>query len=132
MKLDYIRPVGLNPRDLPIVRLYGFSTQEVVDLIRMFTDLADGKLRNAILQEQHFIQPIGGISVELKVGQEDEGMQQIGKDLRFECQLTTESWREAAFLAEPFLGETKPHSYQWLVDPREMSIEFLLSVDGCW
>jgi hypothetical protein len=131
MKLDYISSEGLGAGNPPIVRLYEFSAQEVVELIQVFTELADGKLHAVVLQNQRFIQPLDGISFVLRNGHEDIGMKQIGKQLTFECELTADSWRKTVALSEVFLDE-KAHGYQWLVESPKLQIEFLLSKDGSW
>jgi hypothetical protein len=138
MKLEYLEHTEFENPEYPmpsILRLYAFEPPEVIQLIEIFGDLAENPVMTVQLDKLPFIQSISSCQLLLRSGESDLGIAQLaGQDNSFECTLTADGWRHAAYFAEPFTVKNKPHTYQWLYDDLEtpIEIEFLLSPTGEW
>jgi hypothetical protein len=132
MKLDHLEHTDREYPEDSIVRLYAFEPSEVVQLLDLFRNLADNPGVAVQLDEVPLVQSIGGCRILLKCGETDSGITKLaGYKNSFECTLTAEGWRHAAYLAEWFTVKREPNTYQWLYD-LDTHIDFLLSPVGVW
>ena len=116
---------------MSMIRLYDFTPDQIRQLIAVFLTLADSHQSSIKLHEMPFIESLGGCELVLVLGSADRGISPTSKEKSFQCELTSESWRRAASLAEPFL-KAPTGVYQWLCDLPQIAVEFLLSTDGAW
>ena len=130
MKIEFLTNYdSSNPKDC-IFRIYDFNSEEVKKLVVIFREVAEGVTPEIDLGHQNFICPIGGVTLELRLGSIDEGIFQIS-DNDFLCTLSKSGWENAIDLAQPFVESENINGYQWLYDLNS-NIEFLLSRNGKW
>ena|SRR5947209_6745222 len=126
MKLQYIQDGG---PDCPLIRLYDFQAVEATRLKELINSLANASSTCVPLHEQSGIEPLDGCQLDLRLGTQNVGIVQQGQ-LKFECALTAESWRDMASFVDPFCDATEMNTYQWLNEDGKISL--LLSPSGSW
>lgn len=125
MRLEHL-PDG--SAETPLVRLYGFNTEEAARLMAAVSDLAAGRVGHVDVHGLPGVQSIGECTLSLRVGPRDEAIVHRGTSA-FECTLTERTWDNVAGLIEPFA--TCAEGYQWLAGaPGEVAL--LLSASGEW
>ena len=98
MKIEFLTNYdSSNPKDC-IFRIYDFNSEEVKKLVVIFREVAEGVTPEIDLGHQNFICPIGGVTLELRLGSIDEGIFQIS-DNNFLCTLSKSGWENAINLA---------------------------------
>jgi hypothetical protein len=123
--LDCIFPVS---PDCPLIRLYGFSSEEVARLQSAIAELASEHVDCISVHELPGILSINGCEQELCIRSRDQGIVQTSST-RFICGFTAGTWDNVEGLIEPFVAES--NGYQWLAGGLgEPAI--LLSVSGQW
>lgn len=127
MKMGYL---AAGSPDCPLVRLYDFTQEDVVQLCRLFASLASVAVESAALHEQPFIQPLDGLRVTLRVAKRDQGLVQTDAK-SFDCLLTQEGWEDQRDWALPFGGESCG-DFTWLLFDVPGGARLLLSRDGRW
>ncbi len=122
MKLDYLEQ-GSN--DCPLVRLYGFDSEDARCLRQAFCGLADGSVERVGLES---IESVDGSHLTFVLDARDRGVVETSPH-HFEVVLAPEGWRQAADFVAPFCDGG--FGYQWLT-PQTRGIQLLFSKDGAW
>lgn len=122
MKLDYLKD---GSDDCPLVRLYEFDGAEARRLRQTFTALADGAVEQVGLDA---VESVDGTQLTFVRSARDCGVNETATHC-FEVALTSDGWRQASELVEPFCDGD--FGYQWLT-PQTRGIQLLLSKDGAW
>ena len=126
MKLEYIAeglPEG------PLIRLYDFSTEEVIELHKAITSLASGNLDRIELDQLAYIESIDDCRLALFCQAWDQAVVRCTGVNAFECGLKSGTWDNVAGLIEPFIDGHG--GFQWLVsDPGVAAL--LISNSGTW
>lgn len=122
MKLDYLKD---GSDDCPLLRLYEFDSADARRLRQTFAALADGVVEQVGLDA---VESVDGTQLTFVRSTRDRGVIETVSH-RFEVALTSEGWRQASELVEPFCDGG--FGYQWLT-PQTRGIQLLLSKDGAW
>lgn len=124
MKLEYL---ATGSPDCPLIRLFSFDSSEAQKLRNLVAMLSTRSSPQLDLNEHLSIQAVGGCSLSLRTGNQDEGIRRCGPT-SFECVLTTNGWEQVEGLLAPFCESAT--GYQWLIDTG--TIRLLISVTGKW
>lgn len=124
MKIDYLHE---GSTDCPLIRLYEYQKNEIVELQRIVSDLAKGKRISFDLDRLNFIFSVENCSLSFIVNEKDDGID-TSANLSFTCRLSTDGWAQMAGLLSPF--PNKIDGYQWLDENGKVSL--LISPDGRW
>jgi hypothetical protein len=125
VKLEYL-PDG-SP-DCPLIRLYEFDQSEARQLRQLVKSLVTGVRQDAALQNEVWVEPIGGCCLNLRRGTRDQGIRKA-RTLQFECVLSPDGWSNVEGLLEPFC-ESQTSGFQWLT--HDGRIALLISRSGQW
>ena len=125
MKLEFL-PAG--SVDCPLIRLFWFTQEEASRFAEALRSLAAGARNSVSVHTEPGIEIIGHCELNLRVGDLDRGIIQLGPGT-FECVLTRTGWDNMAGLVEPFC-DAKPTGFQWLIAGGKDNL--LLSHDGHW
>jgi hypothetical protein len=125
VKLEYM-PDGST--DCPLIRLYEFDQLEVRRLRQLVKSLVSGDLQDVALQNEVWVEPVGGCGLNLRRGTRDQGIRQ-SRTLQFECVLTPDGWTNVEGLLEPFC-ESQTSGFRWLT--HDGRIALLISRNGQW
>jgi hypothetical protein len=110
--------------DCPLIRLYGGSNEEMALLSRAIGELSAGTLLEVSLSFLTGYTPIGDVSVRLRKGDQDIGVEHVGDARHFSWILTASGWNSVRELLKPFerpeiwkkSGDVS-YSFQWLAGP---------------
>jgi len=129
MKVEYL-PDG-SP-DCPLVRLYGFTTDDAISLHRVCCLLAEGATAQIVLTDQDWVEAVGDVSVVLRAENREGGMSESGPG-EFSWVLNASSWGRVAGLVEPFAQQHRG-GFQWLDDATRAGdgLPVLMSFTGQW
>ena len=97
MKLEYLSD---GSAECPLIRLYEFNRSEAKQLRQLVKSLVNGDNERIALQNEMWVEPIGGCSLDLRVGTRNDGVREE-QPLRFECVLTRAGWSNVEGLLEP-------------------------------
>ena len=125
MKLEYLSD---GSAECPLIRLYEFNRSEAKQLRRLVKSLVNGDNERIALQNEMWVEPIGGCSLDLRVGTRNDGVREE-QPLRFECVLTRAGWSTVEGLLEPF-SESDCFGFQWLTT--DGGTHLLISANGQW
>lgn len=128
MKMEYL-PTGST--DCPLIRLYDFTLDEVVQLFGVFASLASDAVRTVGLHEQSYVQPIDECRLVLRVAERDQGIVQLDAH-SFACVLTEDGWKDEEERAIALVGDGCRGDFQWLLWGIPSEVRLLLSWDGRW
>ncbi len=135
MKLEYLPNVSSGDQvpSVSLIRLYGFTPEEVKLLIDIIQDKILDKHLELDLSSINFIEPLN-CNLFLRLSSWDDGI--TSKDKKnniFLCSLTQEGYQTMISFMAPFserLGTSG--SDVWLCDRSKEKIDFLFSRDGMW
>ena len=123
--LEYLHEGGA---DCPLVRLYNFDRSDVVSLRDVCLDLAAGRMREVALENQPWVQAIGGCAVVLRASGFNRGILTPKTGAPFVMEYSDEGWREVADKVAPFVDGSA--GFQWLTNEGDVNV--LLSRNGRW
>jgi hypothetical protein len=112
--------------DCPLIRLYQFTTEEVVELRSAVVELAIEQTREIAVHELPYVKALAGCQLTLCVSSFDQSVLQVDA-CSFECRFTEETWANIAFLIESFAKGNV--GSQWMADNTPA---LLLSWTGEW
>jgi hypothetical protein len=114
--------------DAHLIRLYRFTPGDALNLKELVRLLAAGERQSVALQNEPWIEPVGGCCLLLQRGNRDQGIRQM-EPLSFACQLSPIGWENVEGLLEPFCASVAG-GFQWLVQSRSGAL--LISHTGKW
>lgn len=125
MKLEFIQD---GSPDCPLIRLFDYKIEEVVQLRREILRLVSGELKSLNLRRLDFIEPVADCRLRLEIGTTNKGTEPVGDGNEFVCELTAEYFDGIIELLDPFADGSS--GYQWLDETGSVSL--LISRDGLW
>ncbi len=125
VKLEYL-PDGFP--ECPLIRLYEFNQSEVRQLRQLVKSMVSGGLQDVALQNEVWVEPVGGCCLSLRRGNRDQGIRQ-SRTLQFECVLSPDGWSNVEGLLEPF-SQSQTFGFQWLT--HDAGVALLISRSGQW
>lgn len=111
--------------DCPLVRLYGFDSDDARRLHEAFTALADGSV---YFVGSEWVESVAGCQITFSRAVQDLGIVEKGPR-QFDLILSREGWGQVADFVAPFCDGAV--GYQWLT-PQTRGIQLLFSKDGSW
>ena len=135
MKIEYLEKTG--DSEFPfILRLFEFSTDEIIRLKAGLEELRQGKFKNFQLHKQDYVIPIANCCLTFEIGKTDKGIFCGKNKLEFNCILRDSAYQTMIKLLEPFYSkpiQLQQNTYQWLVERKRISnIALLISSSGQW
>jgi hypothetical protein len=109
----------------PTLRVQSSEAQQLRQLVK---SLVTGDHEYIALQNEMWVESVGGCSLDLRIGTRDDGVRQV-QPLRFECVLSPEGWRGVEELLEPF-SESDSSGFEWLTT--KGGTPLLISANGQW
>jgi hypothetical protein len=109
-------------------RLIEFNRSEAQQLRQLMQSLVTGDRQHVTLENEIWVEPVAGGSLDLRVGKRNDGVRQE-QPLLFACVLTREGWSNVEGLLEPFSESDSP-GFQWLTT--NGGAHLLISVNGQW
>lgn len=127
MKMEYL---AAGSADCPLIRLYGFTVDELVQLRDQFHSLAAGTVRSMALHEQSYLVSLDDCRLTLRTAERDRG---IVKDDSggFDCLLTQDGWEDQVERVKPVIEDSQG-DFVWLLYDVPSEIRLLLSWGGSW
>jgi hypothetical protein len=125
VKLEYL-PDGSS--ECPLIRLYEFDQSEARQLRQLVKSMVSGDLQVVALQNEVWVDPVGGCCLSLRRGNRDQGIRQA-RTLQFECVPSPDGWSNVEGLIEPFC-QSQTFGFQWLT--HDGGIGLLISRSGQW
>ena len=123
MKVEYLK----SSQDGPLIRLFDFSSDEVIEMKRLLDKLVDGKIKSLPLHEHCNINPQDNCHLTFLPADRDKGIQ--GKEGEFKCILTGSSLSSISELIGSF-AFSPAEGYEWLDETSDISL--LISPDKRW
>lgn len=126
--LEYL-PDGSD--DCPLIRLSAFEPADVIALQNLCLALAEGRVREASLDNHPWVRAIGGCRLTLRAGIANRGVRipMPGTPFVMEYSPEGEGWLEVADKLAPF-AEDPRRGFQWLTNEGEVNV--LISWNGRW
>lgn len=115
--------------DCPLVRLYNFERSDVVALRDLCRALAAGRMQEVSLENQTWVNAIGGCSFVLRASRFDLGVNIPKSGTPLVMEYSDEGWRAVAEKIAPFFRDGFG-DFQWLTNEGDVNV--LLSRDGLW
>ena len=125
MQIEYI---SSDDEYCPLIRLFDFTTQEIVELRRVVEQLAHGTIAEFDLARLPSAKMVGDVQFAFRLTDRDEGIKETSP-MHFELHYTKDGWDDVSCRLEPF--ERPTSGYQWLLDVPS-DVQLLLSHDGTW
>jgi hypothetical protein len=127
MKMEYL---AAGSADCPLIRLYDFTVDELVQLCDLFNSLASGAVRSIALHEQPYLVSLQGCCLTLRAAERDRGIVEdhLGG---FDCLLTPDGWEDQAERVKPVIEDSRG-DFVWLLYNIPSEIRLLLSWNGTW
>jgi hypothetical protein len=114
--------------ECPLIRLFEYRAEDVARLRQAAFDLADGSIREFVLHEQPWVQPVGGCRFVWRSALSDIGVKLRRRGEPFVMALTDEAWREVEGRLDPFVRGA--HGFGWLTKMGDVQV--LVSANGNW
>lgn len=112
----------------PLIRLYGYESDEVNLLRLACLELADGRTTQFALHEQPWCKAIGGCQLIWQVSATDVGIRFAPPGEPLVLQYSKEAWLEVEEKLRPFCERSS--GFNWLTD--EGDVDLLISWGGGW
>ncbi len=137
-KIEYLSPC--DSADCPLIRLYGFRSEDVASLRAICESLAGGHRDECMLTDEPWAQSINGCRLLLRVVPDDRATPNF-ESCCTACRVpfptpgepyvmhgSRRGWDDVRELLEPFLAVR--HGFNWLADSPDVRV--LISVTGEW
>ena len=136
MEIEFL---GKDSEDCPLIRIYGTDTAHFSSLHDEVLSLAQAAKRECLVNRIPGFYPVSGCTLAM-FSSHDEGVQQMGRELKFSWTLSPIKWSIVAGLIEPFRYGPSEGTYQWLsgrearygLDLPSISVLLSYSDDGRW
>jgi hypothetical protein len=125
MKLEFLFE---GSSDCPLVRLYDYRPGEVEQLRQACRDLADGRIREFVLHDQPWIEPVVGCQFIWQINEKDIGVKLPARGNPLVLLFSVEAWLEVEGKLLPFTKDSK--GFNWLTNEGDVNV--LISPNGTW
>lgn len=130
MKIEMIKE---GSSDCPLIRIYHFSIDEILEFMADINDLIKRKISVLDISNLRGVDAINDLRLSFELYKEDKGLVSIGKNA-YKLILTEDSFISMTEKLEGFCRENESERndavYQWLDETSEISL--LLSPSGFW
>jgi len=129
MLLEYLEDLDSQPQ-IRVLLLYDFAPAAVRALREAVDRLSRGKPGDELrVDALPGVTAVDGSSLVAAVGEADVGVEPVGADRDFRCELHASAWERVSGLLEPFLVAGS-NGFQYLSE--EGSVEWIISHDRGW
>jgi len=117
MKIEYLHE---GSPDCPLIRIFDFTTSEVLLLKEHIHDLSCDSAHTFAIHDMPGVNAIGALRFTFTVGNRDVGVK--GRMPDFRCEFTPSRWGEIEELINPFVVSPSMGCFQWLDDSGEVTL----------